>query len=453
MSLPTARGVAASVLVRVLEDGAFAAAVLDAEVSRALQLEPRDRALATELVYGSLRVLPWLDARILRHAPRGLGGVDPRTHAELVLSAYQLFFLERVPAFAAVNEAVEAVKKARGPRLAAFANAVLRKLATEAAAAKSAGGHALLLEAVQASLPAWIHDALSRTLGRGRGDSVLRRRHPPSAGGAPRGAPRGSRRVAGEARGGGPRTRRSRRARSRRSAILARGGGKTEALARLRRGAGAVQEEGSQLVALALGARPGDVVLDACAGRGNKAAVLAQAVGPAARSTRQTSTRRSSTRLETRARAAGAPAPGDATRVDWSVGAGDVPPGYDRALVDAPCSGVGTLRRRPDLALRRDPEDLGRLAALQAAIVARGRDARAPGGRLVYAVCSVLREEAEEVVAAVLASDAGLDPAPFDAAAARALSGRRADPTPAPPCARHRRLLPRELRAPRLAGW
>lgn len=91
--------------------------------------------------------------------------------------------------------------------------------------------------------------------------------------------------------------------------------------------------------------------------------------------------------------------------------------------MDAPCSGVGTLRRRPDLALRRDPEDLGRLAALQAAIVRAVATRVRPGGRLVYAVCSVLREEGEEVVAAVLASDAGLDPAPFDAAAARALSG------------------------------
>lgn len=255
MSLPTARGVAASVLVRVLEDRAFAAAVLDAEVSRALQLEPRDRALATELVYGSLRVLPWLDARILRHAPRGLGGVDPRTHAELVLSAYQLFFLERVPAFAAVNEAVEAVKKARGPRLAAFANAVLRKLATEAAAAKSAGGHALLLEAVQASLPAWIHDALSRTLGPDGATAFS------AAGILP---PPVGLRVAR------PEDRDAWLARLAEAvphatfeagkvsplAILARGGGKTEAWP----GCGeawAVQEEGSQLIALALGARPG----------------------------------------------------------------------------------------------------------------------------------------------------------------------------------------------------
>jgi len=98
---------------------------------------------------------------------------------------------------------------------------------------------------------------------------------------------------------------------------------------------------------------------------------------------------------------------------------------YDRALVDAPCSGVGTLRRRPDLALRREPEDLARLAALQAAIVLRVASCVRPGGRLVYAVCSVLREEGEAVVEAVLAAGTGLTLAPFDGPAARALAGEQ----------------------------
>src|SRR5690606_6922922 len=84
--------------------------------------------------------------------------------------------------------------------------------------------------------------------------------------------------------------------------------------------------------------------------------------------------------------------------VDWTVGTGDVPDGYDRVLVDAPCSGVGTLRRRPEIALRRAAEDLSRLANLQVAIVRRAATRARDGGRLVYAVCSVLREECEAVV-------------------------------------------------------
>jgi 16S rRNA (cytosine967-C5)-methyltransferase len=91
--------------------------------------------------------------------------------------------------------------------------------------------------------------------------------------------------------------------------------------------------------------------------------------------------------------------------------------------VDAPCSGVGTLRRRPDLALRREPADLARLAALQAAIALRVATRLKPGGRLVYAVCSVLAEEGERVVEEVLAGDAAMRLAPFDGEAARALAG------------------------------
>jgi len=110
--------------------------------------------------------------------------------------------------------------------------------------------------------------------------------------------------------------------------------------------------------------------------------------------------------------------------VDWSVGSGDVAGDYDRVLVDAPCTGVGTLRRRPDLATRRDPADLSELSAKQAAIAARAAEhVRPGGGRLVYAVCSVLREEAEDVVTHLLARAPKLRPAPFDSPAVRALAG------------------------------
>jgi 16S rRNA (cytosine967-C5)-methyltransferase len=96
---------------------------------------------------------------------------------------------------------------------------------------------------------------------------------------------------------------------------------------------------------------------------------------------------------------------------------------YDRALVDAPCSGVGTLRRRPEIGLTREEADLRDLAAKQRAILERVADHVRPGGALVYVVCSVLREEAEDVVEAVLSARPDLSPAPFDAPCARALAG------------------------------
>ena len=127
-----ARSLAAFVIARVVGDGAFAAAALDAELGRAIQLSARDRALVTQLVYGTLRVLPWLQGEIARFAPRGIGTLDARVRAHLAVAAYQLFFT-RVPAFAAVNEAVDAIRSERGSRLASFANACLRKVATRAA--------------------------------------------------------------------------------------------------------------------------------------------------------------------------------------------------------------------------------------------------------------------------------------------------------------------------------
>jgi len=419
MSLPTARSVAASVLVRVVQDGAFASAVLDAEVSRAVQLEPRDRALATELVYGSLRLLPWMDERIGSYAPRGLGGLDPRTHAELLLSTYQLFFLERVPAFAAVNEAVEAIKNARGAKLAAFANAVLRKLSTEASKTK---GPLLLAQATWASLPAWLRTALTRTLGDdGARAFVAAGIETPPLGLRVRRVEERDARLAELTAAVSNATFELGKASP--LAILARGGGKSQVWPGSDE-TWSIQEEGSQVVALAVGARPGDVVLDACAGRGNKSALLARMVQPGGALDAADLHPSKLARLERQLAVAAVPLRGTHA-VDWSVGVGDVDATYDRALVDAPCSGVGTLRRRPDLALRREPDDLARLAALQAAIVLRVGSRVRPGGRLVYAVCSVLREEAEEVVAMVLGAGKELALAPFDGAAIQALAGEQ----------------------------
>jgi 16S rRNA (cytosine967-C5)-methyltransferase len=415
---PTARSVAAEVLVRVERDAAFAAAVLDAELSRAVQLEARDRALATELVYGSLRVQPWLEERIAARAPKGIRGLDPRVRAHLVVAAYQLFFLSRVPAFAAVNECVDAVRAVSGAKVAPFANAVLRKLASEAKTGEAAARHE---EAIVASSAPWLREAIARALGaeavapflcsgietpplglrvedasaRDEWIARLREAAPHATIEAGRVSP---------------------------LAILARGAGKPQALPGWEQGAWAIQEEGSQLVALALGARAGESVLDACAGRGNKSAVLARAVGASGavdsadlHASKLARLERELARTSLRVRATFA--------VDWSVGAGDVTATYDRVLIDAPCSGTGTLRRRPELQTRRTPEDLASLSALQQAIALRVADRVRPGGRLVYAVCSVLREEAEAVTEAFLAARPDFAAAPFDADAARAIAG------------------------------
>jgi len=417
----TARQIAAVVLLRVDKDAAFAAAALDAELARAPQLEARDRAFATELVYGSLRVRPWLDAELERFASRGMGGVDPRTRVELELAAYQLVFLSRVPAFAAVNEAVERVRLTRGVKVSRFANAVLRKIAAQAEGRSEEERASLAEQAVWASSPEWLRLSLARALGEDGAKAFLR------PGGTP---PVGIRIEHQEERESWlEKLRHAAPAASLEPgiasplAILARGAGRTRTLPGFQEGAWSIQEEGSQVVALAVGARPKDRVLDACAGRGNKAAVMARSVtGGGFVDVADSHPEKLSRLVEELGRVGLAPR--QTLAVDWSVGSGECQGFYDRALVDAPCSGTGTVRRRPELLLRRQGEDLAALAALQEAIVLRVSEHMAPGGRLFYAVCSVLREEAEAVVESVLGKDASLETAPFDSPVAESLAGK-----------------------------
>jgi 16S rRNA (cytosine967-C5)-methyltransferase len=376
------------VVERVLRDSAFLAPVLDAELSRRAELSARDKGLATELAYGTLRVQPALERRVLALSPRGVS--DERVLAELLVAAYQILLLERVPAFAAVDAAVSSVKRVRGDRVAGFVNAVLRKLA-------ATGERLTPRQALLESIPEWLTERLRAEIGEQQLVSLLtdeamtglRLRLDRAASDWIEALPRG--RVSPAAR-------------------LARGLGDLRQRAGYAEGDFTVQEEGAQVVGLLLGARPGERVLDACAGRGQKATLLAERIGatrvvaadmyPAKLAAlEQESARLGLGSIETHA-------------LDWTLGHADVPADFDRVLVDAPCSGSGTLRRRPEILRRLKADDPARLAELSERIL-RGAASRAkPGGRVLFAVCSVLRAEAETMLERV--RDA-LEPVPFDA--------------------------------------
>lgn len=391
MPQPTdSRRVAAEVLRRVYVDHAFAAAALSSELDANVQLSARDRGFATELVYGTLRVSRWLEGAIGKHAPRGLGMLDPLVHAHLLLAGYQLAFLESVPARAAVSEAVSAVKEARGPRLAGFTNAVLRK-----AAGELVPGQLSASEAFVAGSPRWLRRALDRALGEGEGEAFL------AAGPVP--APLSIRVRKGERAAWIARLTAALpgasvvEGRASPVCLLVSGGGDPRAWPGIDDGSLVLQEEGSQIVTAALGARPGERVLDACAGRGNKSLYLADIVGPTGRVDSADLHGQKLERLAIEAARARL-ALGARYEIDWSVGTGEIELGvYDRVLIDAPCSGIGTLRRRPEILLRRTAADLQELSALQRAIVRNAARTVRPGGTLLFAVCSVLREELEEV--------------------------------------------------------
>jgi 16S rRNA (cytosine967-C5)-methyltransferase len=397
--IPTAREIAARVVERVHKDRAFAAAALAAELERYPELDPRERGLATELSYGTLRSKTALSNRLARLTPRGLDDLDALVLAHLLVAAYQVLVLERVPSHAAVDAAVGAVKRSRNARLAGFVNAVLRKL--------SASGDKLdRAQAIIEGAPAWLVERLEASVGRdealalfGAGptdaspaQTTLRLRSadpellPEWIGEAVRG------RVSPLAR-------------------LLRASGDPRRLPGFAEGRFVVQEEGSQLVALAVGARAGERVLDACAGRGQKTTLLAERVGPGGQLWASDSHPAKLRALEREIARLGLPPP-QLVSVDWTVGVGSVPDDFDRVLVDAPCTGTGTLGRRPEIAFRLTPEDPARLSATAEAILRRAATRAGAGGRVLFSVCSVLREECEDLVARV--ADV-LEPAPFDA--------------------------------------
>ena len=412
-----AREVAAAVLLRVFTEDAFASAALDAELKRRPQLDPRDVGLATELVYGVLRTEAMLDERIAALAARRGYASDPLVFAHLLMGAYQICFLDRVPVFAVVSEAVAGVSDRAGERVGGFANAVLRKLAVEV----EAKGRPSLEDTIAASAPGWLRGSLRRAIGRAGATAYLTAGPvPPPIGlclaeGEDRDALIAELRAAAphasiEPGGVSPR------------GILVRGAGDVRRLP----GVGErwiVQEEGAQVVALAAGARPGEQVLDACSGHGNKSWLLAQQVAPGGAVDASDLHPAKLDKLL-------AGPPGKRVRstfaIDWTVGAGDVPENYDRVIVDAPCSGTGTLRRRPEIGRKREAEDLAGLADLQTAITRQAATRVRDGGTLLYAVCSVLKEEAEDVVARLLVDIEGspvtLSPHPFEGDLLRSLA-------------------------------
>ncbi len=387
--LVTSRSVAAQAVLRVLRDGAYAAAALSAELDRAKGLDERDRALATELLYGTLRVRVALEARLAPLAPRGLK--DLPVLAELLVAAYQLLALDRVPAFAAVNAAVNAVNAKRGKRVAGFANAVLRKVAQ--------GEKLIPAEAARQSVAPWLLEALESAVGAEEAAALI--------------TPQLEKVVGVRLVAGRPVPKWLENAALGRlspCARLVQGEGDPRKHQGYAEGAFVVQEEGAQAIALALGAREGERVLDACAGRGQKTSLLVEQVGasgevwatdvyPKKLEALQAELERLQLRVpELRA-------------LDWAVGVGDVPADFDRVLVDAPCTGTGTLRRRPEIASRLESADPARLSALAETILRSAATRVKSSGRVVFAVCSVLEAECEALVQRV--ADV-LEPAPFD---------------------------------------
>lgn len=395
---------AARILDRVDRAGAFASDLLRAAEDRFD--DPRDRALLHHVVLGVLRRRPAVDALLERGAARAIDAIDADVRAALRVAAYSIAFLDRVPTFAAVSCGVETVRGLR-PKAAGFANATLRAIARDPDPPVSSGAGEIAALALAHGFPSWwvarrVADAgpelARRALERDnepaevvlrvvRGasiDDVRRRLEGDGVVCEPgRFAPRALRVVSGSPW---------------RSSVF--GGGLV-----------AVQDEAAQLVtALAAGATEGPW-LDACAAPGGKSLQWAEDLPDGSALVAIDRSRKrlgrlveAGARLRPDRRGRVLPVVADLERPVPSTSS------FGAVLVDAPCSGTGTVRRHPEIRWRLGPEDFARLAARQLAILRSCADGVRNGGRLVYAVCSVEREEGRDVVERFLATSGAFRP-------------------------------------------
>jgi 16S rRNA (cytosine967-C5)-methyltransferase len=366
--------------------------------------DPRDRALATEIVIGTLRWQRALDAAIASAAAREVDAIDADVRLILRLSLYQLLHLDRVPASAVVDDAVSLTRGAGQTRATGFVNGVLRTLSRtrgrlglpprpERGAARHA---ALAYLGVTQSHPDWL---VARWLDRYGFDRAaawtefnnatpaltLRANRLVISRDALRDALRHDDELETTPGRYAP------------DALVLHGGRLPDA-----RGRFTIQDEASQLVPLLLGARPGERVLDLCASPGGKATALAADMDGRGLVVACDARAKRMRLLAAAVRDSRAPN----IRLVQVGGRDEVPfaPVFDRVIVDAPCSGLGTVRRDPDIRWRRTEADLAGFAAYQQTLLARAARAVAPGGRLVYATCSSEPEENEDVVDAFVAA-------------------------------------------------
>lgn len=412
-----ARRMAWEVLWRTQRHGAYPDLLLAAHLYREPDMPRPDRALAHELVMGTLRWQATLDRALSQVSSRPLSRIPGKLLVALRMGAYQILFLERIPASASVNETVELVRQLGLGYATGFANAVLRKLVEK-------GGELLSVDpslpageriAMETSHPLWMVERWLQQWGEEETRALCEANNQVP-----------------------PLTLRTNTLKTSRQALLDSLGREgvgaaptrfspegvevlrmevpVTSLGPFRRGWFQVQDEASQLISHWLELEEGQRVLDACAAPGGKTAHVAQLLGNRGQVLALDIHQERLHLLAQECRRLGI----SCVRICKAdiLEPGSLPPGpFDRILLDAPCSGLGVLRRHPDAKWRRTAQDISRMAALQARMLKNLVPLLAPGGILLYSVCTHTLEETKgvmeplgekEVEVEILASPAGL---------------------------------------------
>jgi 16S rRNA (cytosine967-C5)-methyltransferase len=386
MAASPARSVAFEILLRVEREESYAAELLHSD--RLIKLSSRDHGLATELVMGVLRWQSLLDQRLAAASSQKLERLDGEVLAALRLGVYQLQFLSRVPARAAIFESVELVKAARKRSAAPFVNAVLRTIAAavaEDALSEIGKSPDSMTLARNAAHPPWLVERWTKQYGLEAArkictydqtvpdTSIHIHDYQADTELAAAGVQLSPGRLLSAAR-----------------RVLA--GDVTGTLA-YQEARVSIQDEASQLVGLLAGR--GETILDCCAAPGSKTALLARR-NPRAKVFATELHPHRARLLQSLNRLPNVHVvAADARHLPFSRA-------FDRILADVPCSGTGTLARNPEIKWRLKAEDLHDLQSRQVAILKSALAQLAMGGRLVYSTCSLEREENETVVEAVL---------------------------------------------------
>lgn len=387
--------VAAFNILQQVENGAFSSVLLATEEAN---LQPLDRALCHELVLGVLRWQLFLDATVEHFSKRRVESLDAAVRLALRLGLYQLRFLTRIPASAAVNDAVSLVRAARLSSATAFVNAVLRRAVREAEYDPASElSDPLEKIAVQTSHPSWLIERWASQFGVDDAEAFARANNtvPPTT----------FRIVANRADQSEILSRLNAAGATLESSDIVNGAWRVSGATSLLREMSAageiyLQDEASQLVADAMEVKRGERVLDLCAAPGGKTTLMADRAGDAAFivAADRSPTRLATVIVTTRLHELKSITP---LLLDATEKLPLERESFDRVLVDAPCSGTGTLRSNPEIRWRLAPTDFANFAAQQKRILSRAVEVLKPGGRLVYSTCSVEREENEAVIEAI----------------------------------------------------
>jgi 16S rRNA (cytosine967-C5)-methyltransferase len=404
VSISPARRAAFDILRRVDSEGAYASPLIAALAQSSLSRE--DRALAQEITLGVLRWQKSLDYFIERYSRRRLSRIDPPVLIALRIGLYQLRYLTRIPESAAVNESVKLVKKARLASASGMVNAVLRKAVRRIDDEPGQDiDDPLERTSVEVSHPRWMIERWAAWMGREEAKALaLANNRTPTLAFRVNTLRSGESEALALLEASGVVAEASRFVRG---AFTLASGPAAACIEAAERGLIYIQDEASQLVSLLLDVKGGQRVLDLCAAPGSKTShiaalasnsgwIVACDIHPHRLAALASSCRRLGAQIV------------DAVALD---AARELPieeqsPKFDRVLLDAPCSGTGTLRRNPEIKWRLCEADPRRLAEVQSSLLHRAAAAVGAGGRVLYSTCSIEKEENEEVVSGFLTSGA-----------------------------------------------